>query len=48
MKMLLCLTLPTNGSFNIGGKVFPENRVDILKEIGSFIETPAFYGNLTG
>lgn len=48
MKMLLGLTQPTNGSFNIGGKVFPENRVDILKEIGSFIETPAFYGNLTG
>lgn len=48
MKMFLGLTKPTSGKFFIDGKHFPENRVEILKEIGSFIEAPAFYGNLTG
>lgn len=48
MKMLLGLTKPTGGSFTIDGKQYPENRVEILKEVGSFIEAPAFYGNLTG
>ena len=41
MKMLLGLTAPTKGCF-------PEDRMDILKEIGSFIEAPSFYANLTG
>ena len=48
MKMFLGLTRPTDGSFTIDGKAYPQNRVSILKEIGSFIEAPAFYGNLTG
>lgn len=48
MKMLLGLTKPTEGTFVIDGKKYPDNRVEILKEIGSFIESPAFYGNLSG
>ena len=48
MKMFLGLTKPTSGSFVIDGKQYPKERVAILKEIGSFIEAPAFYGNLTG
>lgn len=48
MKMLLGLTAPTKGSFSIDRKHFPEDRMDILKEIGSFIEAPSFYANLTG
>ena len=48
MKMFLGLTKPTSGSFQIDGKTHPADRVSILKEIGSFIEAPAFYGNLTG
>lgn len=48
MKMLLGLTAPTKGSFTIGGKQFPGDRIAILKEIGSFIEAPSFYANLTG
>ncbi len=48
MKMFLGLTAPTGGSFRIGGKQFPRDRMRILKETGSFIEAPAFYGNLTG
>ncbi|MCI9122936.1 MAG: ABC transporter ATP-binding protein [Eubacterium sp.] len=48
MKLFLGLTKPTAGSFTIDGKTFPKNRVEILKEIGSMIEAPAFYGNLSG
>ena len=48
MKMLLGLTAPTKGSFAIDGKHFPNDRISILKEVGSFIESPSFYANLTG
>ena len=48
MKMFLGLTKPTSGSFTIDGKKYPEARVEILKEVGSFIEAPAFYGNVSG
>ena len=48
MKMLLGLTAPTKGSFTIDGKQFPADRIAILKEVGSFIESPSFYANLTG
>ena len=48
MKMLLGLTAPTKGRFIIDGKQFPNDRLKILREIGSFIESPSFYANLTG
>ena len=48
MKMLLGLAAPTSGGFVIDGKRFPAGRMAILREIGSFIESPAFYANLTG
>lgn len=48
MKMFLGLTSPTSGRFQIDGKSYPRNRTAILKDIGSFIEAPSFYGNLTG
>lgn len=47
MKMLLGLTQPTSGTFTINGKS-PADRVAILLEVGSLIESPAFYGNLSG
>lgn len=48
MKMLLGLTAPTDGEFQIDNMTFPNDRVRILKEVGSFIESPSFYPNLTG
>ena len=48
MKMLLGLVRPTSGTFQIDGKEYPKDRSEILHQIGSFIEAPAFYGNLTG
>lgn len=48
MKMLLGLTAPTSGTFEVDGKHFPADRLQILREVGSFIESPSFYANLTG
>lgn len=48
MKMLLGLTSPTKGSFTIDGMQFPNDRIAILKNVGSFIEAPSYYANLTG
>ncbi|QNM08928.1 ABC transporter ATP-binding protein [Wansuia hejianensis] len=48
MKMFLGLTRPSGGSFAIAGLSFPKDRAAILKQVGSFIESPAYYGNLSG
>lgn len=48
MKMLLGLTAPTDGEFQIDNMTFANDRVQILKKIGSFIESSSFYPNLTG
>lgn len=48
MKMFLGLTKPTGGAFTIDGMSYPADRMEILRRVGSFIEAPAFYGNLTG
>ncbi len=49
MKMLLGLVKPTSGTIEIMGKPFNEkNRRDILTSVGSLIESPSYYGHLTG
>ncbi|WP_410744471.1 ABC transporter ATP-binding protein [Clostridium neonatale] len=49
LKMLLGLVKPTNGKIEIFNKEFNEkNRISILKNIGSLIESPAYYDHLTG
>lgn len=48
MKMFLGLTRPTAGGFLINGLQYPKDRMTILKNVGSLIEEPAFYGNLSG
>lgn len=46
--MLLGLVHPTKGEIDIFGKrVTNKNRIEILKNIGSLIETPSYYGHLT-
>lgn len=48
MKMLLGLTPVTSGVINIFGKNIKGNEKKILPRIGSLIEAPGFYPNLTG
>ena len=48
MKMLLGLTQPTSGGVAIWGKPLLGNEKKLLPRIGSLIESPGFYPNLTG
>lgn len=49
MKMLLGLVKPTLGEIRIFGKEIREgNRIGILKHTGSLIESPSYYGHLSG
>ena len=48
LKMLLGLVKPTNGKVVVHGKDFCKNRREILNQTGSLIESPSYYGHLTG
>ena len=49
LKMVLGLAKPTAGEITVFGKpVNPRNRIAILKQVGSLIESPSYYGHLTG
>lgn len=49
LKLLLGLLKPTDGSITFfGQKMTEKNRLSILKHTGSLIESPSFYGHLTG
>lgn len=48
MRMLLGLTAPSSGHVKIFGKPLQGNEKSILPRIGSLIEAPGFYPNLTG
>lgn len=49
MKMILGLARPTGGIITVFGKqVNPKNRLSILRNVGSLIESPSYYGHLTG
>ena len=49
LKMILGLVHPTAGQISAFGKaVNQQNRLDILKQVGSLIESPSYYGHLSG
>jgi ABC-type multidrug transport system ATPase subunit len=49
LKMILGLAKPTAGTITVFGKeVNRRNRLSILKNVGSLIESPSYYGHLTG
>ncbi len=49
LKMLLGLVRPTEGSIRMLGKSMDRtNRLAILRQVGSLIESPSYYGHLTG
>ena len=49
MKMLLGLAAQDKGSIQIfGHEMNTSNRIAILSQVGSLIESPSYYGNLTG
>lgn len=48
IKMLLGLVKPTEGKIEIFNQDLNKNRMSILREIGSLVESPSYYGHLTG
>ena len=49
LKMLLGLVRPTAGKIQVLGKPMdPANRLAVLRQVGSLIESPSYYGHLTG
>ena len=47
LKLILGLLKKQHGTISLFGKTFEDHRVDILKQVGSLIETPSLYGHLT-
>ena len=49
MKMLLGLLKPSGGSIHLlGQEMNAKNRLELLRQTGSLIESPSCYGHLTG
>ena len=49
LKMILGLVQPTAGSIRVLGKqINRTNRLAVLRQVGSLIESPSYYGHLTG
>ncbi|WP_416828340.1 ABC transporter ATP-binding protein [Ectobacillus polymachus] len=47
IRMLLGLITPTSGDITIFGESLALHRTDILREVGSLVESPSYYGHLT-
>lgn len=48
IRMLLGLIKPTSGDIRIFGKPLASHRLDIARKVGSLVESPSYYGHLTG
>lgn len=48
IKMLLGLIKATSGSVTLFGNKLESNRNHILKKVGALVESPSYYGHLTG
>lgn len=48
IKMLLGLIKATTGSITLFGKQLERDRNHILKKVGALVESPSYYGHLTG
>jgi lantibiotic transport system ATP-binding protein len=47
LRLVLGLLKRQQGTISLFGKPFEENRVEILKHVGTLIESPSLYGHLT-
>ena len=49
LKMILGLVHPTQGEITVFGEtITAKNRMQMLKHVGSLIESPSYYGHLSG
>lgn len=47
IRMLLGLIKPTSGSIEIFGRELRRNKLQILRKVGSLVESPSYYGHLS-
>lgn len=48
IRMLLGLMRPSAGTVRLFGKDLTKHRLDVLRRVGSLVESPSYYGHLTG
>lgn len=48
IRMLLGLIRPTSGEINVFNQPLVKNRMEILRRVGALVESPSYYGHLTG
>ncbi|MFD1677988.1 ABC transporter ATP-binding protein [Alicyclobacillus fodiniaquatilis] len=48
IRMLLGLIRPTSGQIRIFNQTLPKHRMQILRRTGSLVESPSYYGHLSG
>lgn len=48
IRMLLGLIRPTSGDIQIFGQSLSKHRMNILQKVGSLVESPSYYGHLSG
>lgn len=48
IRMLLGLIHPTSGHVEMFGDSLKQKRISILKKVGSLVESPSYYGHLSG
>ncbi|NLZ54415.1 MAG: ABC transporter ATP-binding protein [Thermoanaerobacteraceae bacterium] len=47
IRMLLDLIKPSRGKVYLFGRDISKHRIEILRKVGSLVESPSYYGNLT-
>ncbi|MEK3914234.1 ABC transporter ATP-binding protein [Paenibacillus sp. FSL H7-0331] len=48
IRMLTGLIRPDMGEIHMFGQAFPKHRISILQRIGALVESPSYYGHLSG
>jgi ABC-type multidrug transport system ATPase subunit len=48
IRMLLGLIRPTAGTIRLFGQDLAKHRLQVLRRVGSLVESPSYYGHLTG
>lgn len=47
IRMLLGLIKPTSGQIKVFGQELRKNKLQILRKVGSLVESPSYYGHLS-
>lgn len=48
IRMLMGLIHPTGGTARLFGRQVPRERMQVMRRVGSLVESPSFYAHLTG